>query len=229
MPATKKKTRGVMFQAWQINALNDGSMSQFRVPVKPQPTNQDAFWSWDARGVDPYQCRNTTLTLLQGIMKNRARYQPGEVLFIKETWRLRGPWEYSDGERLNIHYRADDSCLRKEGWPKDTRIKDGECKGKWRSSTQMLEWSSRFRIEIAKVGAVRRQEISEKDALACGVENNGIHAVWWRDYSKGPTPTFAGYLTPVTSYRTAWDAQHAKRNAWAKNGYDWTFDFRLTD
>lgn len=236
MPATKT-SRGVLFRDWQILAM--ASMSQFRMPVKPQPGpcvsmgyhRPDGDFTW---------CLDTGHGVSERIV---APYQPGEMLFVKETWRPVGPWEYSNGQRLNVHYHADDSYQRKTGWPEDFRIREGETKGKWRPPQHMTEWASRFRIKITSVGMGRRQEISEEDAAACGVISPdtilndfdyticpkcGAHGLY---YIEGAGDFDCHECdTAAKRFRHRWDAQHAKRgNGWAENGWDWSLGFQVTD
>ncbi len=81
-----------------------------------------------------------------------ARYcpygQPGDRLWVRETWHLWGPPEHQ-----TLAFRAD--CADAENYT-------------WRPSIFMPRWASRITLEITDVRVERVQAISHVDAIAEG-------------------------------------------------------------
>ena len=208
MPATKTTIRGVLFRDWQIRALPNG-MSQFRIPFRSQPEDGVIH---GPEVYEPVVIRRDGEEMLgkpmlgvyddSGEWGIKSPYQPGEVLFIKETWGIHRFYDadYDAGVHIGpgwIHYRADGASP-----PVD----------RWRPPQHCREIHARpERIKITSVGLGRRQEISEDDAEACGITSD-FPAFECDTYSEG--------------YAALWDDQHGKRNGWEKNGWDFAFDFK---
>ncbi len=230
------KTRGVTFRGRQIQAVLAGTMSQFRVPLKKQPP--EGYRQWGTEIIQGFAAFTDHPT--QGEKGSRFEvkcpYQPGDVLFLKETFRA---WHFADP---HIEYMAggvscegDERCYTLGTIT--TRHAELELiahtKGKridplWNPSTHMPEWASRCRIRIKSVGVGLRQEISEEDAEACGM--------WDMQSEDGLSGWGAGPPAPARSdysYRHAfmhqWNAQHARSgNGFDVAGHDWVCGFELT-
>ena len=95
---------------------------------------------------------------------------------------------------------------------------------------------SRFRIEITSAGVGLRQEISDGEALACGIESAiptmevDDNLIW---FDGREIPSWAKRCDNGSQIEDAfadvWDAQHAKSgNGFYVPGWDWRFGFRLT-
>lgn len=138
-----------------------------------------------------------------------ARYQPGDRLWVRETWK-RDAWcgriiavdgTIKDLGLVSIHYAADASeqCRRYTATPP-------EPSDHWRPSIFMPRWASRITLEVTDVRAQRLQEISAEDAKAEGMES----------------------CTPYDQFRALWDSINGKRTgcAWGDNPWVWAYTFR---
>lgn len=83
----------------------------------------------------------------------RARYQPGDILWVRETWGI------STQAAGGIIYRADYAG-------KKAPLTVGY---KWRPSRIMPRYAARIFLRITNVRVERLQEISEHDAIAEGL------------------------------------------------------------
>lgn len=151
------KERTILFSGPMVRAILDGRKTQTRRPVKPQPfvATPSMF--------DVSKC---------------PIGQPGDRLWVRETWRMAlqpGP----DGLlRMVAIYRA-----------------DGEIKMSWRPSIHMPRWASRITLEIVRVWVERVQEITKEGAKADGC--CGGH---------GSIPGYAFSATPREHFRHIWQS-----------------------
>lgn len=93
--------------------------------------------------------------------KLEARYQPGDTLWVRESWRVGGQHDKIKPSLLTpepVGYGADE--------PADTISRAG----KLRPSMFMPRWASRLTLVVTETRVQRLQEISEADAHAEGVE-----------------------------------------------------------
>ena len=220
MPTTKSKIRGVPMQDWQVRSLLAGTMSQFRMPVKNKRGGVITGISPDGLPIESYGGGRWHVASRMEVRD--SPYQPGEVLFIKETWGIHRLYDadYSAGVHIGrgfIHYRADGASP-----PVD----------RWRPPQHLRAIHARpERIKITSVGAGLRIRISEEDALACGIQHQRTDTFGNKWYGVGSQVLFDKRgdpifeVCPIHAFKRLWDAQHHKRNGWAENGYDWSFRF----
>lgn len=130
----------------------------------------------------------------------------GDRLWVKETFRqASGAWgEHQRGAPLE--YRADS---------------DDMSSIPWRSPLYMPRWASRIRLEIMEIRCEQLEDISDEDAIAEGIEGNGI---MYRDYS--PEGTGLCTQTPRSSYCGLWDSLNGKRFPWTSNPWVWVIIFQ---
>jgi hypothetical protein len=128
------KERPILFSGPMVRAILDGRKTQTRRPVKPQPfvATPSMF--------DLSKC---------------PIGQPGDRLWVRETWQL---CDY-DGPG---GYPKTDSVYRADGETDDKR------KG-WRPSIHMPRSASRITLEIARVWVERVQDITEDGAIREGM------------------------------------------------------------
>lgn len=101
-----------------------------------------------------------------------AKYQIGDILWVKETWaKIAFPYEY-------IKYKADEPHPSGE-W------------GKWESPRFMTKSASRIRLEVTNIKVERLQEITESDAILEGFTSyptesaiGGFFAIWEKLHGK---------------------------------------------
>jgi len=131
----------------------------------------------------------------------KAPYQPGDVLWVRETWQK----FLIDGGGFGYTYKANNH-------PFDRTTK-------WRSPRFMPKAACRLRLEIIDERPERLQDISESDAIAEGVESNGNGV--YKDYL---TEEF--YRHPKQSYLTLWTKINGK-GAWDRNDWVWVISYKM--
>lgn len=122
--------------------------------------------------------------------------QPGDRLWVRETWHLWGPPEHQ-----TLAFRAD--CADAENYT-------------WRPSIFMPRWASRITLEITDVRVERVQAISKADVLAEGISRY--------TFAKGAIS--ATPPDPRWKFIELWDGINAKRGySWASNPWVWVLTF----
>lgn len=221
--ASTVKEHPILFRPEMVRAILDGRKTQTRRVVKstrpigachretrgvPGTESFEAsFAFWTERGVEKF-----FLPCPYG--------QPGDRLWVKETWLTS---KACDGRSP--------SSLRGHGWPlwyvADgavfwTGARDGGpdfvTPGKTRVSIHMPRWASRITLEITGVRIERLKEITEADAAAEGAD--------------GPKPMLEGgeivEIGPTChrhGFQDLWEQLHGK-DSWAANPWVWVISFK---
>jgi len=138
--------RPILFSGPMVRAILEGRKSQTRRVIKTHSPAYIERWK-GAEGWD----------------KECSYGQPGDLLWVRETWRrhivsppnvdARIPRKRFD---LGVRYRADGHLMD-----------DGK---KWKSPIHMPRWASRLTLRITGVRVERLQEISGEDCIAEGIQ-----------------------------------------------------------
>lgn len=224
------KTRPILFSAPMVRAILDGSKTQTRRVVKPQPPDNHE---------PPYQRSDgewvTTLnepphTLLD--FKMRCPYgQPVDRLWVRETFyvdtmpdgRLPGgpvildDWGGAPLDMRDVYYRADGECC--------DQIPECSCaevgRPNWRPSIFMPRWASRLTLDVLEVRVERVQDISEEDARAEGVTLESVNG------TLNGEPAKIQPFTHRSSFGFLWNTLNAKRGySWESNPFVWVVVFQ---
>ena len=163
----------ILFNGEMVRAILEGRKTQTRRVVKPQPEcsvfdEPQLHWVCGKNGVwaDGH-----------GNQQKAPLGQPGDRLYVRETWALFGPFNNGPGYR----YRADGEPL---------------CMSRgWRPSIHMPKEAARIFLEITAVRVERLQDISEEDAKAEGCE-----LVGWTEEMPMPAG-FAGLWNSLNGKR----------------------------
>ena len=211
--------RPILFNGAMVRALIDGRKTQTRRVVKPRPLyTEPGIWSW-ARG--RLSAVWTAFALpAPGITSNCPYGRPGDLLWVRETWRPfavdhNGVVTGHDYD-LHIDYAAGGSQHVSE----EAITDHVEWAGYWNmpkaaergnvSPLFMPRFASRLTLRITSVRLERLQEIGEEDARAEGIEL----AAWeW------------GEVT-IAKFSELWDSINAANgHGWEANPWVWVLSF----
>ena len=141
----------ILFNSSMVRAILDGSKTQTRRAIKPQPTDE---WNGDKFG-NPKPCHYGTI---------------GDQLWVKETWRT---WESLDHVKPSnlengviIDYAAGGNSVG--------AFLVCDVSKKWRSSLFMQKRFSRIQLEITDIRIERLNDISKDDAVAEGIKQHKL-------------------------------------------------------
>ncbi|MBK5203891.1 MAG: hypothetical protein JJD98_00330 [Polaromonas sp.] len=211
------KERPILFNGAMVRALLDGSKSQTRRIVKGERASRGLESGWYLK---PYGFVND-----RQFAKAACRCgQPGDQLWVRETW-----------QHSNHHYGpADQSCAifyRADYWD-DPHGMDGEKspEGKyreWRPSIHMPRWASRITLEIVGVRVERLQDISYEDALAEGVSDMSalLHDEWKPLEGESGNDCARRLRWPQRLYKQLWESINGK-GSWDATPWVFVIEFR---
>ena len=211
-----------------ICALLAGAKTQTRRPVKPKHA-PDALWGEDtSTGLHRVFRLNEeapadsvpwwNLGGINGAEKHCPYGQPGDQLWVRETWAEVGTMDPG-----LIVYRADyPACVPKgfENVPPARGIT-------WKPSIHMFRRHSRITLEIVSVRVERLQDISEADAIAEGIESlTGDQTIYHWDFPKPhPDHAVSGYQSARSAYQELW-CEISGCDSYDANPWVWAVEFR---
>jgi len=140
-----------------------------------------------------------------------AKYQVGDILWVRETW--------SRDENGEYVYRTNYGTTEDDSFPPSMF--------RWRPSIHMPREAARIFLKVTNVRVERLQDITEEDAIAEGVSwldeacysNNGWTPTLY-DLDSGGSPVFRDGFTAL------WDSINAKRGyGWETNPWVWVIEF----
>lgn len=152
--------RPILFSGPMVRAILNGTKTQTRRIVKPQPDenglsfmkNAPLDWREDVHG--PWlQWKGETPG--GDTWNGPTPYLPGLNLWVRETHLFRASGRVVD-------YRADMDPVEAAGF--------GAMYGGWKPSIFMPRWASRINLEVTGVRVERLCDISEEDAIAEGID-----------------------------------------------------------
>ena len=209
------KERPILFKAEMVRAILDGSKTQTRRVMKPQP-DDDAIIAVGEIGTS----RGAAFVRypMEGSITRRVPCpygQPGDRLWVRETCRAEELEDGNDG----VRYLADNAWRVIEDTP-DAAMSwvalnfygadhRKVSRGNVVPSIHMPRWASRITLEIVGVRVERLHDISEEDAIAEGVGGNITIA-----------PCFA-----IERYRHLWESINGK-GSWDANPWVWVVEFK---
>ena len=213
MNTDKTKERPILFSGPMVRAILNGTKTQTRRVVNPQPsmvtgaggadcTNR---YTWPDKKSGTQLCEYPSWANPQ-MLSQCHHGKPGDRLWVRETFQYTGP-------ELNIDpgyvYRATDpDWSEMEGFT-------------WKPSIFMPRAVSRILLEITSVRVERVQDITEEDAKAEGIKH-GMDAVYASALLEDKP------LCPARrEFMLLWDTLNAKRGfGWDENPWVWVITFK---
>lgn len=205
------KERPMLFSAPMVRALLDGSKTQTRRIMKPQPVpipgEPGKHW-WPSNAAQSMMRVEDGFQKHPGIFDDACPHgQPGNHIWVRETFCLD-----DDGHEEWPVFRADGAKLPQRQPTREP--------ARWTPSIHMPRWASRILLEIVSVRVERLNNCSEADALAEGVKAEPCDHVRLSCEEIGCCgPTGKGM------YAALWD-QINGAGAWAASPWVWVIEFK---
>ena len=245
----KEQMKPIIMSTEDVLALLDGRKTMARMPIKPQPT----YWDEGERIYDKDSIVGPELYSpicvdkdgeqypgeeVYGIYSDNGEYgceapfQPGDVLWVRETWRMQNYGydpETGEYEGREYQYRAnftdeENACYGRRG---------GCAPCKWRPSIFMPREAARIFLKVTDVRVERVQEITAADAVREGVARgwglNNVECLAGGCYNGDFEKSCALCDVPVEGFRQLWNGINAKRGfSWSNNPFVWVIEFKRT-
>lgn len=158
--------KGILFNTEMVRAIMDGRKSCTRRLVKPQPDEKHTFplgFVTDSTEKKEVGCFGFGINEYGGsIQYAKPQYQPGDILYVRETWERFECWNCDGDERGNCPKEPKKSVLDKTCGCYMYRATD-EISGdaKWHPSIHMPKEAARIWLKVTNVRVERLQEITE--------------------------------------------------------------------
>lgn len=212
---TATNEKPILFTVPMVRAILDGSKTQTRRPVKPQPSAEEYYEHIDCEWYHPIVLDRhgeaSPGEKVFGFANEdrgwKAPYQPGDVLWCRETWapipkeRPSGYWTNPYLVGKDYWYKASD-CLPTWG-------------GKWRPSIHMPHKAARLFLEVTDVRVQRIQEISREDCHAEGLDEEQLD---------GGSHCVDGMKSWHVWMMDLWERQYP--GSWQRNDWVWCYTFK---
>lgn len=156
----------ILFNTEMVRAIMDGRKSCTRRLVKPQPDEKHTFplgFVTDSTEKKEVGCFGFGINEYGGsIQYAKPQYQPGDILYLRETWERFECWNCEGDERGNCPKEPKESVLDKTCGCYMYRATD-EISGdaKWHPSIHMPKEAARIWLKVTNVRVERLQEIAE--------------------------------------------------------------------
>jgi hypothetical protein len=219
-----KTAKQIRLDTRQVKAALDGTMTEIRVPIKPQPIYHP---EWGTMGFEWKHAAFTSGEFKKGMLRF-APYQVGDVLYVRETIWEAGYWSrsYPDDDEYSTwnggkryHYESDGEPPNEPNRHFPTGLRNGVYSAAdpnrvWRKfpSIHMPKEAARIFLRVADIRVERVQDITREDAIAEGIpeyisqlklNHSEEEADIWRN------------RTTVENFAALWDIKHKRR------GYSW--------
>lgn len=222
------KFRPILFSTPMVQAILNGTKTQTRRVVKPQPMKHH----WQI--FDHYKINAPLLNTTKGIgvqfshsIKNNherdnfvlAKANKDDIFWVRETWALdyfgKGQyWHFKEGIDVNksdIVYKASSDDL--------TVTLDK----KWKPSIFMPKQVCRLFLKCTNVRVERLHDISDGDAKAEGIEiGDGFEQ--FKNYQKG----YPWKNSAIESFFSLWESINGKESL-DSNPWTWAYDFEIIE
>ncbi|EMG36581.1 hypothetical protein PCS_02593 [Desulfocurvibacter africanus PCS] len=206
------KERPILFSGPMVKAILDGRKTMTRRVVKPQPAGADINSALGGKWLSK-RFNGLALPKIVDLPMECPYGQPGERLWVRETWQQVGSCDPGYLVFRATYPRCLPSGL--ENVPQDIR----DAGYRWRPSIHMPRWACRLALEVVSVRVERLQEISEEDARA-----EGANIYDW-EYGNGEAPE-----NDREAFRCLWDSINAKRGfGWGVNPWVWGVEFKRVE
>lgn len=192
------KTRRLIAHAWEIPGFLDGTKTQFRRPVKPQPLIVPHVSFFD--------------------LSKAPLGQSGDGLWVAEAFTVVFA-DQADPNETQVLYRASpqyDTCESFDfGW-------------EWTPACRMFRAASRITLEITSVRVERVQDITEEDARAEGCEDPSLEHTedCANDHcalAGGPEDCCGYLISSKLRFRDHW---RYTNGTWDANPWVWVYEVR---
>jgi hypothetical protein len=190
----------IFFKGEMVRVILEGRKTQTRMVVKPQ---RHPFGHM-------MQADKIAIEFIGGTLAVRPPYSVGDILYVREAWRLAKSYDKKSGKQLEGILTARNVQYESEA---DTFLVD-ENRGRYRHARFMPKWAARIFLKVTAIRIERLNEISEEDAKSEGC---------FSFIGRGPRYTHHTY---INDFATLWQSIYGN---WDENPWVWVIEFERTE
>ena len=203
------KERPILFSAPMVRAILDGSKTQTRRVIKPQP--------WEEYSAESIKCEHYAPCIVDKYGEMDAGPEIFGAYSTDGEWGVRCPYGHP-GDRLWVretflvddNHRIPKTATRKNYEVDYKATSEDSPHWRWRPSIHMPRWASRITLEITGVRVERLQDITNNDALDEGTPDLRTIENGW-DMRR--------------CFQDLWE-QINGAGSWAENPWVWVIEFK---
>lgn len=212
----------ILFNTEMVRAILDGRKTCTRRLVKPQPDEKHTFplgFVTDSTEKKEVGCFGFGINEYGGsIQYAKPPYQPGDILYVRETWCGLPVNEAGHMRGHTIYYYKADGELRPKGW-----------RGTWHPSIHMPKEASRIWLKVTDVRVERLQSITVEGAIREGAEGEKCHHTNAGAFGCTDCMNTGWIEPPQVEFMQIWNSTIKKsdidRYGWDANPYVWVIEF----
>lgn len=194
-----------------VRAILDGRKTCTRRLVRFLPGENPQWTGYIREGLMLYNGRNEPCII-------KAPYQPGDTLYVRETWCGLPVNEAGHMRGHTIYYYKADGELRPKGW-----------RGTWHPSIHMPKEASRIWLKVTDVRVERLQSITVEGAIREGAEGEKCHHTNAGAFGCTDCMNTGWIEPPQVEFMQIWNSTIKKsdidRYGWDANPYVWVIEF----
>ena len=194
-----------------VRAILDGRKTCTRRLVRILPGENPQWTGYIRDGLMLYNGRNEPCII-------KAPYQPGDTLYVRETWCGLPVNEAGHMRGHTIYYYKADGELRPKGW-----------RGTWHPSIHMPKEASRIWLKVTDVRVERLQSITVEGAIREGAEGEKCHHTNAGAFGCTDCMNTGWIEPPQVEFMQIWNSTIKKsdidRYGWDANPYVWVIEF----
>ena len=216
----------ILFSGPMVRAILDGRKTQTRREIKTPGGNvlgvylPDLGYALGGKIFENLTNEDDPICVMTPVGIVRPRYLPGDILWVRETWRLQN-YGYDPSTQT---YKGQELQYRADFTDEENAIygRRGGCAPcKWKPSIHMPREAARIFLRVTKVKVERLQAISESDAQAegCGYgfHNDGVNK-------------YIQNHTPKEQFAAIWNSLHSKKGCgWEADPCVWVYEFERVE
>ena len=194
-----------------VRAILDGRKTCTRRLVRFLPGENPQWTGYIRDGLMLYNGRNEPCII-------KAPYQPGDTLYVRETWCGLPVNEAGHMRGHTIYYYKADGELRPKGW-----------RGTWHPSIHMPKEASRIWLKVTDVRVERLQSITVEGAIREVAEGEKCHHTNAGAFGCTDCMNTGWIEPPQVEFMQIWNSTIKKsdidRYGWDANPYVWVIEF----
>lgn len=201
----------ILFNTEMVRAILDGRKTCTRRLVRFLPGENPQWTGYIRDGLMLYNGRNEPCII-------KAPYQPGDTLYVRETWCGLPVNEAGHMRGHTIYYYKADGELRPKGW-----------RGTWHPSIHMPKEASRIWLKVTDVRVERLQSITVEGAIREGAEGEKCHHTNTGAFGCTDCMNTGWIEPPQVEFMQIWNSTIKKsdidRYGWDANPGVWVIEF----